>query len=301
MSKRPQLILCSADSTQVSGQLAQEVLVEAAADDRPIYLLRLGPGSSELWRVPWWGLLRLIADELGGWPGGDLPATPPDPRLVPWLPGLDEVLAALLASHLSASAADDTAVQEAAGDGLVVVDCGTELLRWLLWLADAERAVQRALEETMRTGRAGPMPAGMTLDPGSPSPAQMFVQMLKQARRDLARAQLRHRGDRIEGFLIELLRTSEQGSSVTSTPDSVTWQLPTPSALPEATALEIGSVADRFSGLTRVVVCAGAQCITVDPPAALRRARLVEATLVDEKTPGDTRLLLHFTPDPQAW
>ena len=301
MSKRPQLILCSAESASASGQLAQEVLVDAVGVDRPVYLLRLAAGSAELWRVPWWALLRLAADELGGWPGGNVPAHPPDPRIVPWLPGLDEVLAALLASHLIDGAASDPSGDEAGDDALVVVDCGSELLRWLLWLAEAERALQAALDESMRTGRAGPLPTGMTLEAGNPSPAQLFVQMLRQARRDLGTAKLLHRGDQVDAFLIELLCACQQGSSVTSTPQSLIWQLPAPHGLPEGSSLEVGATADRRVGLTRVVVCAGTQCITIDPPAALRRARLVEATLIDGLTPGGATLQLHFTPDPQAW
>lgn len=309
MSKRPRLILCSGESASASAQIAQGVLAEAVDDDRPIYLLRLDAGSSELWRVPWWGLLRLVADELGGWPGGALPDQPPDPRVVPWLPGLDELLAALLASHLAATVAEEvrndgtenTPGAGQSGDGLVVVDCGSACLRWLVWLSNAERAVQNALDDSVRTGRAGPLPTGMTLDPGTPSPAQLFVQMLRQARRDLADAQLRHAGTAIDAFLIELISAAEHGSSVTSTPESVTWQLPSVTGLPEATALEVGSIADPHTGLTRVVVCAGEQSITVDPPAALRRARLMEATLVDEPSLAASALLLHFTPDPQAW
>jgi hypothetical protein len=282
------------------------VLTEAVDDDRPIYLLRLTAGSSELWRVPWWGLLRLVVDELGGWPGGALPDHPPDPRVVPWLPGLDELLAALLASHLAATVAEevgtnDTTAPGQGGDGLVVVDCGSECLRWLVWLADAERALQHALDDSVRTGRVGPLPAGMNLDPDTPSPAQLLGQMLKQARRDLAHAQVRHDGPAIEGFLIALISAAEHGSSVTSTPDSVTWQLPSVTSLPEALTVEVGSIVDPHTGLARVVVCAGEQSITLDPPAALRRARLMEATLVDEPSSAASALLLHFTPDPQAW
>jgi len=306
VSKQSQLILCSAESASASGQLAQEVLLDGVGNDRAVYLLRLGAGSSELWRVPWWGLLRLVAEELGGWPGGDLPAQPPDPRIVPWLPGLDEVLAALLASHLITEAATDLAPEEAGDGALVVVDCGSELLRWLLWLADAERALQAALDDQMRTGRAGPLPTGITLEAGNPSPAQLLAQMLKQARRHLGCAQLLHRGDQVDAFLIELLFACQQGSSVTSTPQTLTWHLPAPHGLPSDTPLEVGATVDRRAGLTRVVICAGTQSITIDPPAALRRARLVEASLVeasqiDDPTPGGAALELHFTPDPQAW
>jgi hypothetical protein len=302
VSKRPQLILCSADSAYESAQLAQEALAEAAADDRSIYLLRLGAGSTELWRFPWWGLLRLAAEELGGWIGGPIGEQPPDPRLVPWLPGLDEILAALLATHLSQSDPD----------ALVVVDCGPDLLRWMQWLADAERVLEQAL---FAAQSLGPMPAGLDFDPTNPSPAQLMAQLLGQARRAVAQAQVRQQGDSHQRFLVALLSAREHAGTVTSSPDAITWRLPVPCVIGEDAVLDVGTVLEGDAGPPRVIVCVGERCVTLQLPAALRRARLVEATLVegtpvegstvepdaDEVSAAPSALLLHFTADPKAW